>query len=37
MTAAEVKSEWHGDTPVGSIHGEVDAAIAAAVASVLTR
>lgn len=35
MTAAEVKSEWHGDTPVGSIHGEVDAANAAAVAADL--
>jgi anti-sigma B factor antagonist len=22
---AEVRSEWHGDVPVGAIHGEVDA------------
>ena len=22
---ADVRAEWHGDTPVGAVHGEVDA------------
>ena len=22
---ADVRAEWHGDTPVGTVHGEVDA------------
>ena len=35
MHLAEVRTQWRGDTPVGAILGEVDAASAAAVAAAL--
>ena len=35
MAPADVRGQWRGDTPVGSIHGEVDASNAAAVATAL--
>jgi anti-anti-sigma factor len=32
---ADVRAEWHGDTPVGAVHGEVDASNVAEVGVAL--
>ena len=32
---ADVRGEWHGDTPVGAVHGEVDASNVAEVGVAL--
>jgi anti-anti-sigma factor len=32
----DVRAEWHGDTPVGTVHGEVDASNVAEIGAALS-
>ena len=34
---ADVRAEWHGETPVGAVHGEVDASNVAEIGVALRR